>query len=308
MHVQKRAGRRWLVSLAVAATVAGFHELSAADTQISAPLDTAVVAKAGSVELTAADLRTAISLLPNETRSSLHGNTRLLTGLIRSELTERAILAEAHAHGFDTEPLTREHVDQAVRKALANLWIAEKGTPPASYPSEAQIEAAYEASRKQPPIEYHLAQIFVRAPDDENPAKLGLALKKVIRIETQLHTADFAELAHENSDDPETAGKGGDAGFSTADQLIAGVADAVKGLKPGEVAGPIKSTAGFHFVKLIATRTPDPPTLESARQRLIAGLRDREQRSLEALYIRELSDRLNIQIDRAALGKLQAGL
>lgn len=309
MWAQKqRVPTRQCVLMAAAAAIAGFHQISWADTPVTAADTATVIAKAGSVELTAADVRDAIALLPNETRSSLHASTPLLQGLVRSELTERAVLAEAHAHGFDSEPLTREHVDQAARKALANLWIAEKGTPPAGYPDAAQIKAAYEASRKRPPIEYHLADIFVRAPDGEDPAKLAAALTKVARIEAQLQTADFAQLARENSDDPETAVKGGDAGFASADRLIDGIADAVKGLKPGEVAGPIKSSGGFHFLKLIATRTPDPPTLDSVRQSLVTQLRDREQKSLEALYMRELSDRLNIQIDSAALGKLQASL
>lgn len=306
---KKRAcARRCVLLAAAAAAIGGFHQIKAADAQITAADPATVIAKAGSVEITAADLRETISLLPGATRASLHANTGLLQGLVRSEITEKALLAEARAHGFDSEPRTREHVDQAARKALANLWIAEQGTPPASYPDAAQIEAAYEAGRKHPPIEYHLADIFVRAPDGTDPAKLAAALRKIAHIEAQLPTADFAQLARADSDDPETAAKGGDAGFTAADRLIDDIADAVKGLKPGEVAGPIKSAGGFHFLKLIATRTPDPPTLDSVRQSLIAQLRDRERKSLETLYMRELSDRLNIRIDSAALGRLQAGL
>jgi len=298
----KYESRRWLLALVAAGTAMIFFDrITAADV-------TPVVAKAGTVVLDEADIRATVALLPDAARSNLHSNRMLLTNLVRSELIERAILQEAHAHNFDQEPLTREHMDQAARKALASLWIAKKGTPPASYPDETEIKQAYDAAGRAPPVEYHLLQIFVRAPDASVPATVTAALQKVARIADKISTSDFARLAREESDDAGTASRGGDSGFVSEDQLLPGVAAAVKALKPGDVAGPIKSAAGFHFLKLVGTRTAAPPSLDSVRQRIVADLRTRQQKALQDLYLRELTDRLDIRIDQAALDEVRASL
>jgi parvulin-like peptidyl-prolyl isomerase len=300
--MSKYESKRWLLALAAAAAaMVLIVRFTAAGT-------TPVVAKAGNIVLDEQDVRAAIALLPDAARSNLRANGSLLANLVRSELIERAILKEARQQGFDAEPLTREHIDQAARKALASMWIAKKGTPPASYPDESQIRRAYDVALREPPLEYHLLQIFVRAPDSAPPASVAAAIAKVARISARIATADFAQLARADSDDPDTASKGGDEGFVPAEQLIPGVAAAVKSLAPGEIAGPIKSSAGFHFLKLIGTRTVPAPPLDSVRARLVSELRAREQKSLQDLYLRELTDRLDIEIDRAALEKVQASL
>jgi len=267
-----------------------------------------VVARAGSIELSAADLHAAIALLPDGARTNLHANSALLQGLVRSELMERAILEDAHAHGFDTEELTREHLELARRKALANLWVTRQGSPPADYPSDAQINAAYEAARKRPPTEYHVAQIFVGAPDGISAGKLSVALGKVARLSKQVSVEDFAELARTSSEDPATAAKGGDTGFLTTEQMVPTVVNTVKGLQPGQVAGPIKTPSGFFFVKLLETRSASPPALASVRQSIAAELRSRLQRRLQDLYMSDLGNRVNIRIDEQALAQLQASL
>ena len=77
--------------------------------------------------------------------------------------------------------------------------------------------------------------------------------------------ADFAELAKQVSDDPESAKNGGDLGRPMHRyELVEEFAEVAFALKPGEVSEPVESRFGYH---LIQTTRIDPPkkSFEEAR-------------------------------------------
>ncbi|PZP57356.1 MAG: hypothetical protein DI596_09345 [Azospira oryzae] len=60
----------------------------------------------------------------------------------------------------------------------------------------------------------------------------------------------FAELARKYSDDPGSAGKGGDLGLFQRGTMVKSFDDAVFSMKPGEIRGPVESEFGYHVIKL----------------------------------------------------------
>lgn len=101
---------------------------------------------------------------------------------------------------------------------------------------------------------------------------------------------DFAELARSYSEDPATALAGGDLGFFPESNLAnthPALRSVVQRLEVGRFAGPVRTTAGYHLVKLLE-REPagqrelsDPKVQESIREQL---LRHKRQ-LLEAAYL-----------------------
>ncbi|HOS96520.1 MAG TPA: peptidylprolyl isomerase, partial [Deltaproteobacteria bacterium] len=63
---------------------------------------------------------------------------------------------------------------------------------------------------------------------------------------------DFAALARQYSEDEVTAAKGGDIGMVPVDSLHSELAEAVRGMKTGEVKGPVRTAAGLEILKLEA--------------------------------------------------------
>lgn len=63
---------------------------------------------------------------------------------------------------------------------------------------------------------------------------------------------DFARLARQYSKDPGSGERGGDLGWFTRGRMVKGFEDVVYRLKPGEVAGPIRTQFGLHIIKLHA--------------------------------------------------------
>ncbi len=83
--------------------------------------------------------------------------------------------------------------------------------------------------------------------------------------------ADFAEMARANSDDPESAARGGALGIferGPTDRLIKA---AVFELHPGQLGGPIESPLGLHLIQRVDPASLDPKLADDtiARVRLI---------------------------------------
>jgi parvulin-like peptidyl-prolyl isomerase len=62
---------------------------------------------------------------------------------------------------------------------------------------------------------------------------------------------DFAELARNLSDDPESREKGGDLGSFDLDQLNPTIHDAVADLAKGEVSDPVLANEGYYVFKVL---------------------------------------------------------
>lgn len=103
-------------------------------------------------------------------------------------------------------------------------------------------------------IEYDVAQILIGVPEIASPEYVERAHRRAQDLFGQIESgADFARLAAGYSAAPEAL-SGGDLGWRTLDRLPTLFADAVRKLKPGELAPIVRSPVGFHILKLVATR------------------------------------------------------
>ena len=102
--------------------------------------------------------------------------------------------------------------------------------------------------------EYQLAHILLRAPESASPEQLQ---KLRQRGEQALKRArageNFAELTAAFSDAPDAL-QGGDLGFRPLSRLPGLYAEVAARLQAGEVSDLLRSSAGFHIVKLIGKR------------------------------------------------------
>ena len=103
-------------------------------------------------------------------------------------------------------------------------------------------------------VEFNVAQIFLRVPDNASTDRIEATRRQALELMAQLRSgADFGRLAAGNSASPE-AMSGGSLGWRTAERLPALFVDATKGLKPGDLAPLVRSPGGFHILKLVGQR------------------------------------------------------
>ena len=176
--------------------------------------------------------------------------------------------------------------------------------------SDAEIAAYYDhnkASFNVPEPEYHLAQILVtpvadpevrnlKDDDAKDPATAG---RKIQAIYQQLKAgADFAGLAQQYSEDPRTASGGGDKGFIPASNLKTSpqLLQIVTSLKVGQISGIIRTSTGYHIVKLLGQEAAGqhPLTDVKVQNAIRQTLRNEKEQLLKAAYIEVLRDRAKI--------------
>jgi peptidylprolyl isomerase len=220
------------------------------------------------------------------------------------------MLTAAKSAGFDRQADTQSQLDALRDVMLVRLWLASKAAVPSGYPSEADISAAYDSNRQAlaAPTQYHLAQIYIKAPDGADPAKLLVALKKVSEISAKLTPADFSRMAQDFSEHTESATKGGDLGYLQENRMIPQIAAAVRTMKSGDVVGPIKTPEGLHFLKLLDKKDGAVPALADVHDELASALRSRRASELEQAYIKDQTTESSITINQIALANLQQTL
>ncbi|MGH9555201.1 MAG: peptidylprolyl isomerase, partial [Terriglobales bacterium] len=175
--------------------------------------------------------------------------------------------------------------------------------------SDADVNAYWEEHKAEFNLiepRYHLAQILVTT--QPNPQVRNLknskaqseaeARKKVQEILNRLESGeDFATLAMNYSEDPQTASNGGDLGFAPESALRSGedaaIRDAVLRLKPGETTNVItivnprtRQAIGFRIVRLLAKEPAGQRELSDPRvqQVIREQLRERREQLLKAAY------------------------
>jgi peptidyl-prolyl cis-trans isomerase SurA len=127
-----------------------------------------------------------------------------------------------------------------------------------------------------------LAHILIQVPEGSSADKVEQLKAKAEGLRQRAASgANFAQLAKEFSDDPNTKAQGGALGMRPATRLPELFTDAVKSLKVGGVASLVRSGAGFHVLKLLGREDANKASYTQQRARHIL-LRTSPQLSIKA--------------------------
>jgi parvulin-like peptidyl-prolyl isomerase len=264
---------------------------------LSAPLlasaQSAIVASAGQTSVTQAQMTTLLKSLDTATRERLAADPASLDQLVRARLAQSVVVAEVKAKGWDQQPEVRQVVEQAERDALMRSYLASIAAPAADYPSDAEIQTAYDQNRAvfTTPRALHFAQIYVAVAPGADATTRAKARKQAGDLTRQARAsgADFAALAAANSQDKPSASQGGDMGFVPESVLLPEIRKAAESMKPGDVSAPIETTAGFHVVKLVDGRAAGVRPLAEVKDQLRAMLRrQRTQQNVQAYLAKQV--------------------
>jgi peptidyl-prolyl cis-trans isomerase SurA len=183
-----------------------------------------------------------------------------------------------------------------VREQIMLTRLREREVDDKIQVSDTEVDLFLEESKAQPAEreEYNLSHILVRVPDQASPERIEAARAKAETARAEAAAGgDFARLAAGFSDAPDAL-QGGAIGWRTGDRLPELFISALLKMQPGEVSPVLKSSAGFHVLKLverrgaalssapvtqsrirhILIRTSDTVSEAEARRRLL-GLRER---------------------------------
>jgi len=231
-------------------------------------------------------------------------------GTLASDNEIEAALAELRApytneefqHQLETQGITLAELKEELRRELSIRNLLARELFAQVEVSDAEISSYFAAHRdefRHTEALYHVAHIVVtpaRNPEVRNlknddavgEAQARHKIEQLLRLVRA--GEDFAEVARNFSEDPNTALAGGDLGFfpeSALEQTDPALRQAVRQLEVGAISGVVRSRDAYHLVKLVERHPAGQRELEEpdVRESIRSHLHKQKQQLLEAAYI-----------------------
>ncbi|MFC0181600.1 peptidyl-prolyl cis-trans isomerase SurA [Pseudarcicella hirudinis] len=151
----------------------------------------------------------------------------------------------AERAGKDTTLAFREELN-TYKKELALPFLTDKAT------IDKLVAEAYERMRE----EVNVSQILIKVPKNASPADTMAAYDQIKTLRMRIIRGEtFEQIAKENSQDTQTAGKGGNLGYISSLKYTYAFENACYLTPKGEVSMPFRTDAGYHLVKVNDRRT-----------------------------------------------------
>jgi peptidyl-prolyl cis-trans isomerase SurA len=215
----------------------------------------------------------------------------------KSPYTEEEFQRQLKARGYTVDDLRNDIRQQLSIQKVINHEVVAKITV-----TDQDVQDFYNQNRAQFNVtepQYRIAQIVITPHKDpglrnrknDDATTDAEARRKAAALEQQLTTgADFSQVAMDYSEDPASAGSGGDLGYvpeSSLSQSDPALKKAVMSLKPGQISGVIVLRDSYRILKLVTKESPgqrdmnDPAVQQSIRD----NIRNRKEQLLRAAYL-----------------------
>lgn len=147
---------------------------------------------------------------------------------------------------------------------------------------DAQVSAYYDENISQftTPEKRRARHILIKAGAEDSDAVHEEKSQRAQEILTLVNASDdFASLAKDYSEGPSST-NGGDLGYFAQDQMVKPFADAVFKMQPGEISKVVKTSFGYHIIKLEDITPAVTRSLEEVKGEIVSTLQNLEAQSL----------------------------
>lgn len=267
-----------------------------------------IVARVAGRDVTTAEVRAFVAGLGAREQAALARDPALLSQAVRLMLANQLVLKEAEAKKWQDQPAVAAQLARVKDVAIVESYMQAISNPPESYPEEAEVQKAYDANKSAflVPRQFRIAQIFVALPTGADKETEDKARHKLTELQGKMKQpkADFAALAKENSDQRDTAERGGELGWVAETQIRPEIKTQVMGLSNNAVSEPIKLDDGWHIIKLIETKAAETRPLADVREPIVQQLRAQRAEAIRRAYLARVLEQSPPAINELALTKV----
>jgi peptidyl-prolyl cis-trans isomerase SurA len=227
---------------------------------------------------------------------------------LKSPYTEEEFQRKLKDGGMTVDDLKHDLRRQLSIQKLLNREVAAKVSV-----TDEEVNEFYGSNRNQFNVaepQYRISQIvitprkdpLVRNRKNDDATNEAEAERKAKMLEDKLNSgADFAQLAMDYSEDPNTSANGGDLGYIPESSLNAPQTDpmlkkVVLSLKPGQVSPPIPTHDSIRILKLVARESAGQRGINDpqVRQMIRDTLRNRKEQLLRNAYLAVARDEAHV--------------
>jgi len=282
--------------------------------QPSAPAaskDGRVVARVGDLDVNLEEIKGALASLDVRELAAVSRDPALLNQVVRSLLVQRLLYREAVGKKWDQSAEAKAQLERLQQAAVTESYLQSVSQPPAGWPSDPEVQAAYEANQASlvVPRQYRLAQIFIAAPEGGEAAMVEKARTRAEALKKKLDEkpGDFGSLAASESDERTSAAAAGEIGWLTEAQIQPDIREAAVRLAAGQHSAPVRREQGWHILKCLEIKEPFTPTLAELKPQLVQQMRAEKTKANSQAYLARLLQENPVAINELALGQVLEG-
>ena len=228
------------------------------------------------IEISESDIDNTIENIKRENK--IDQNT-LVQALAQEGLTFEAYRAEVREQAIRSKVIDR--------KVRSSIRIRDE-----------DIEIYYQRNAAQFKVDEEIKarHILFLVPAGAKRQKIEEVRKRALEVLDKAKDGkDFHTLAKIYSEGP-SGSSGGDLGFFKRDVMVKGFSDAAFALERGEISGIVRSSFGYHIIKLEERRGGTLMPLEDARDKISDILYPKEVEKGIKAFIRELKDSEDVEV------------
>lgn len=212
--------------------------------------------------------------------------------LKKHNLTEEKLLATLNQRALSDAIMTKEVVNKIKidEKDVQKYYDEHKK----EFLQEAQVKARHILFKTPRP----LPKNATAEQKKDNEAKDKLAKEKAEKLLAEIKKnpkVDFAKLAKEKSEGP-SAKKGGELGWFTQKRMVKEFADAAFKLKKGEVSNLVKTSFGYHIIKVEDKKVAKQLSFDEAKKRIEDRLKRGKIRENTKSFQRMLRTKYQVKV------------
>ena len=241
-----------------------------------------VIMRVNGEPITEAEFNAFERSAPAESRgfyTTPQGKRALADELVKLKTLEQ----EAHRLGLAADPEVATQVDARRAQILAGRALDKLVRDEVAKSVNAQLELEKKQSVELKHIVFAYEGSAIPPRNGGAPPSVDEAMRRANAALQKIKSgADFGAVASAESDDPQSAARGGSVGVARMEMLPAEVAAVVSHLKPGELSAPVRTQFGVHIFKV------DTPSVEELRPQLTQRM---QQQAIELTAIRRRGPR-----------------
>jgi parvulin-like peptidyl-prolyl isomerase len=238
-------------------------------------------------------------------------NGRDLSAAEADELFKKQL--RAFRERLSRQIMARKVIDEAVKSKVAppsaedakayfgkiESYLAQKTTDTPKGLDEDEAAALREVASQVKALSSERARvqrILIRLSPGASDAEKRRALRTAKELREKIvGGADFGAVAREESEDPESAARGGDIGFVLRGVAAPEMEKVVFDLKVGDVSEPILTDIGYHVIRVTERRAAEKPDFERFKDDIVNFLANMQfQKDLEK-FVKGLREKAVIE-------------
>jgi PPIC-type PPIASE domain len=259
----------------------------------------------GPIVVDAADFEGNMLRIPENRRAEFRTSYERVAAVVDNIFIARTFATRAREAGLDKDPAVQKRLQQLQEGLLADLYVQklEKEAPVPKLEERAREVFKADYTKMMKPEQVYVQHILIGLTGRTRDTAAELA--KRVRAEALAPGTDFLALADKYSEDPDKRRNGGDLGYNAPTAFVDPVKLAIAKMSTkGEVSQPIESEFGFHIVKFIDRKPPEPVKFEDVKKKLMDQEKEKISKARVDALVQQVRGSGTVVVHRENVEKL----